>query len=648
MTWKLCRSEQIPQSQAKILFAYLHAIPIDASGEISLSQLLGLIDNFRRAVAENDAAFLEMRRGYRVEKLADVLEVAESREYFGLKGSLWPSTQEDLWKIFHEHPAPFEVLLTGAAGTAKSTKSWIATGYSLYLLSAMWNPQLELGMAPVDEIFFIFQSMRLGTATDTLFDRLKRAVDNSIYFKEQFPRDIKINSEMLFPHHVTVKPVTGATDAVLGLNVVGGCITEINFMPIHKHSVKLLYSDKEEFHVGQEMYRNLRNRIIGRYKRLIERGDFPGRLILDSARNHVNDFAGQKIEEAKKDRTILVIERALWDARAHEYPPDTPKFLVELATDHRPARIIESLEFAEDPDNVIEIPESFRVECEQDLEQALKDLAGVPSSRTGRFIPFPKQITEASEWWHQRSGDCGLFKTETVSLRDLFRDTLLGLPYDRAKHKLDWTLLVNPEYIQYAKLEGHQGYAMHVDTSLSGDAMGIAIGHIVGTTVLEKAMFFNEKESRVRNFENLVAPLYHIDGVLQVRAKTGEQIDLNIITDLGLYLASKLPIKYGSADWLESAQMLQTWRANRIITGVVSVDRTPNAYYELKHAIREKRIALPLHRVLDRELRLLRRLTIGGKIKVDHDANESKDCADAVAGVVGVLQRCEHRYKRAQ
>jgi hypothetical protein len=92
--------------------------------------------------------------------------------------------------------------------------------------------------------------------------------------------------------------------------------------------------------------------------------------------------------------------------------------------------------------------------------------------------------------------------------------------------------------------------------------------------------------------------------------------------------------------------MLQTWRANRITTGHVSVDRTPASYFEVKHAIREGRILLPPHEILHRELRRLKRITQGGKIKIDHEPNESKDCADAVAGVVGVLQRCEHKYRR--
>ncbi len=640
--WNLAREERLGKAQTQLLEAYLQATPMDPNGLIRLDTLIGRLSNFQKALAENDATFLEQRRGYKYARIVDIIEFAESREFLALKGTLWQSTKEDLWKIFHEQPEPFEVLLTGAAGTAKSTKSWISTCYSLYLMSCMWNPQVELGMAPVDEIFLIFQSMRLGTAKDTLFERLKRGVDASPYFREHFQRDTRNNSKLLFPNHITIKPVTGATDAVLGLNAIGGVITEINFMPVHSHSVRLQHSDKTVFDVGSEMYRNLRNRIIGRYKHLIEQGDFVGRLIIDSARNHVGDFASRKIEEAKLDKTILVIQRSLWDARSHEYPPDAPKFPVEPATDYQPARVLSSVEDAEDPERVIWIPEVFRTDCEQDLEQALKDLAGEPSVSTGRFLPFPKDITAAQEAYGERSGGATLFRLQDTSLRRLFG---IG-SYDAEQVRLDWSVLIDGDYLRQIEMEGEFAFAVHVDTSLSGDATGLALGRIIDTKRVERGHLYSAEDRRPMAVQGIYAPVYLIDGVLRIHAGAGEQIDLNIIRDLVLELNRHIRIKYASADWMESAAMLQAWRSKRIVAGHVSVDKTPAAYFEVKHAVRDRRILFPPHEVLDRELRRLKRITKGGTIKIDHEPNESKDCADAVAGVVAVLQRCEAKYRR--
>jgi hypothetical protein len=163
---------------------------------------------------------------------------------------------------------------------------------------------------------------------------------------------------------------------------------------------------------------------------------------------------------------------------------------------------------------------------------------------------------------------------------------------------------------------------------------------------VEKGHFYSKEDRRPVEVHGVFAPVYLIDGVLRIHAGAGEQIDLNIIRDLVLELNRHIRIKYASADWMESAAMLQAWRSKRIVAGHVSVDKTPGAYFEVKHAVRDRRILFPPHAVLDRELRRLKRITKGGTIKIDHEPNESKDCADAVAGVVGVLQRCEAKYRR--
>ena len=138
LMWSFAKEERLSKTQTGFLEAYLQTIPTDSNGSIRLDTLIGRLSNFQKALAENDAAFLELRRGYKSGRIADIIEFAESREFLALKGTLWQSTKEDLWKIFHEPPEPFEVLLTGAAGTAKSTKSWISTCYSLYLMSCMF------------------------------------------------------------------------------------------------------------------------------------------------------------------------------------------------------------------------------------------------------------------------------------------------------------------------------------------------------------------------------------------------------------------------------------------------------------------------------------------------------------------------------
>jgi len=630
-------------TEKQVIESCILAIPEDCEHGIRLDKLVGHLSNLQKAIQEKDASFLEQRRGYKIDKIIDIIEFAESKQYCNLKGSLWPTVKEDLWRIWHVQPAPFEVVLGGAAGTAKSTKSAISTAYTIYLLSTLWNPQLELEMIPTDDIFLILQSMRLSTAEEALFNRVQRMVDGSPYFSEHFLRDKKINSELIFPHFVKVKPVTGAVDAAISLNVIEYVITEINFMPVHKTSVRLEHSDKDVFDVGESMYLTLYNRSRNRFSKFIERGDFIGRGIIDSARSHVGDFTDSKIEEAKIDPTILVIERSLWGARRHEFPLHKTKwFYVQLGSDYKPPRILGSLEDADDFSsdfdmaqrldddyllealNVIKVPERYRKDFEKDIEEALKDKAGVPSRSSGRFLPFTEEIKAAQDKFNERTGNQHLFNLEEIKLQK----------------GIAWEELINGTYLEQLNIEGEHKWAVHVDTSLGrNDALGLAVGRVIDTKIIDSGHFYDLKTQEVKEFHNVELPLYIIDGALRVLAPSGAQIDLNLIRDLILHLKKHLNICWATADWIESTSMLQAWRDNKIVSGKLSVDKSPEAYFEVKHAIKDGRILFPAIKILEEELKGLKRLSKMGSVKIDHAPGKSKDCADALAGVVSILKR---------
>ncbi len=589
----------------------------------------GLLDNLKSAQIHDNAGLLTRPRGFRTDRIVDVIEFVESKEYFGDKGQVWNAVKDNLWQIFHKRPTPFEIVLTGAAGSAKSTTTWISFGYILYLPSNLWDPHLEFGMMPGSTIFLVFQSIRLHTTEDALFDRLKRNVDQSPYFNRYFPRKKSLGSKLIFPNNIVVMPLTGSTDAGLGKDIFAAAITEINFMPIVKGSVRLTNSDKTARDVGSEMYNIIRNRIQTRFARL--GGGFPGKLIIDSSRNYPGDFTDRKVAEARLDPDILIINRTLWDAKAHEYPPTEPRFLVEIGNEHRPPRIIERHDEAEDEDHILEVPARHKKDFITDIEQALKDLAGLPGTYTGRFIPYPDKIALAQQKYVEETGRQNLFKVTEISLNDLFGVVA-------PDQSVDWDLLIDYGYIE-SILETDHIFAMHTDLALTTDACGFAVGRIVGSRTIKHGRVYHPSTGRLVDVDNFEAPVYMIDGALCIRACPGDEIDLNLVRDLGLELAQHLNIRYGSADWTQSAALLQGWRARGIITGHVSVDRNPTAYYELKHAIREERLLLATNSVLTRELCRLKRIIRNGAVKVDHPDGpcESKDVSDAVAGVIMVL-----------
>ena len=99
-----------------------------------------------------------------------------------------------------------------------------------------------------------------------------------------------------------------------------------------------------------------------------------------------------------------------------------------------------------------------------------------------------------------------------------------------------------------------------------------------------------------------------------------------MLRDLGMDL------RFVTADSFQSADTLQQLRLKGFSTGRQSVDKDPRPYEILKSTIYDGRLELPQHDTLKRELLALELDPKTGR--VDHPVRGSKDCADALAGVV--------------
>ena len=98
-------------------------------------------------------------------------------------------------------------------------------------------------------------------------------------------------------------PVAGSDTGAIGMNVFGGIIDEMNFMPRVKGSAFSRLRGGEEYDKAQALYLSIIRRMKSRF---MVRGMLPGKLILVSSSNYPGDFTDQKIEEAKTDKTTFV------------------------------------------------------------------------------------------------------------------------------------------------------------------------------------------------------------------------------------------------------------------------------------------------------------------------------------------------------
>ena len=532
----------------------------------------------------------------------------------------WPEVLSALKEI--NSGAYDQAILTGGIGVAKSTIALDTQAYQLYLLSCYRNPHSAFGLAATDEIIIVFQNINATLARMVDYDRFRARMERSHYFTNIFPFDRSIESELRFPSRIIVKPVSGEATATIGQNVIGGMIDEVNYMQIVGKSKQA--KDGGEYDQAHTLYRSI---VTRRKTRFLSSGRLPGILCVVSSRKYPGQFTDLLETEVKEElsRTgttkTYIYDKRIWDLVGERYSKE--KFGVFIGDESRKPRILEkgARLLESDPELVIHIPVDFREDFERDLMEALRELAGVATLARFPFIMEAERVSLAMGYGHR-----SLLSRQDVD----FVDTHLKVLPKR---------LVNPKALRFA----------HIDLGITGDAAGVAVGHI------ESFVNVNRGDS----FET--APRIIIDLALRVIPPKGGEIQFQKIREL-LYVLrdrAKVPIQWVTLDSFQSVDSRQILRSRGFKTGTVSVDTDPLPYDMVKSALYDRRLILPDDPWLKLELVSLEKDPKTGK--VDHLSHGTKDIADALAGVVfgltmrrqlwaqhGVLGRIPDRVSEAK
>jgi len=571
------------------------------------------IQNWGMVLEHNDPQLLMQPRGLRVDKLVDVQEFVESREYLGQSGYVWKSTRDMLWEIFHGKSFHHyvEVVIAGAIGRGKTYTANLSLAYILYYLSCYHAPQVDFGLAPGSSIVFVMQSAKLTLARQVLFGEFGTLLRSSPYFKKVFPYNTKVLSELRFPLNLTILPVSSATTSALGMNVFSATLDEANFHKRVKGSKLSQFTGETNFDQAQKLYTTLERRMKSRFAKF---GKIPGKFFLLSSANYPGDFTDRKMGAAKSDSTIFVSSLSLWEAKpAEEFSKEV--FLVEVGDSAKQSRIIESEEQATDPSaTILRVPEDWRKDFEDDIDAAIRDIAGIPVGARNQFIKQRDRLAQAFKRHEELYEGTQIFHTDNVDL------SRCG----------DLRGLINQKFFSY--LPADVSYAAHIDLALSGDSAGLAFSRLDGVKQLDKRMVWNESLRRYAEAPAGAVPIVSTDGFLRIDPPRGGEIDLEAITSLILLVHSVVPVRWLTADSFQSATMIQRTRKKRITSGRLSVDTNLAPYHEIKHAIRDGRWLVAPSEILSAEL--LGLIWDPAKQKIDHTAEGTKDLADAVAGSV--------------
>lgn len=539
--------------------------------------------------------------------------------------SLYSVWKKDLIELFGSKQYQAG-LVVGSLGSGKSTFAHFAILRMMYEISCLRDPQKTFGLSPGSQIVFCNLAPSKEVARKVLFEGVLSKIDQSPYFSNEFSpvnkkmKDINnIRSyEVRFPKNISLIAGSSADSSFIGLNIIGGVIDEINFFNADpKYLARQKKTDRwGEFSKAGKLFDAILRRMKSRF---MKRGRLPGILLGVSSKTTDSSITARFINEAirNKDASFFVRDRAIIDVKSNDFSSD--KFKVLIGNQFYHTRIIkDDKELADfDSPRVIEIPEDLRQDFENDINSALRDLAGISTLAMDLFFsniekvhecvdnnrlhPFRCWAMEDNGWWDSKS-------VYTIDWKTLVKKLDNG----------DWIPKINP----------HRPRFCHLDPALTGDAFGLCIAHVSGYQKVERKV-----PDREELYEELL-PVFYVDFLLKIAgAKDDEIVFKNVRQIIYQFSEHGYQISKVTADKFQSREMLQQLDSQGYTTDLVSVDEDIEPYAHLRRVIYENRISYYHYSMLIEELTKLE--SIGGKC--DHPKGSSKDISDAMCGCIWSL-----------
>lgn len=548
-------------------------------------------------------------------------------DYLGISGGIRAAIKECLVDIMGPEVNPdrmalYELaMITGAIGIGKTTIASIVLPYMACWTLCLKNPQEFYGLLPGSRIAFMQMSTSEDQAREVVFGDIEARIMHSKWF-ENYPRDPRIKKQIRFGKDVWIIPGDSAETTFEGYNILGGILDEADSHKVVRRVGAAGREDKDYAEVG---YDTIRNRIQSRFG---QRGFL---LVIGQMKKAVG-FAARKYKEFQKLPNAYVKKLTIWDSMGDDYyrcreigphplGPETADGVLcrevhKFAYDMK-RKIIVPLGAASlvSTENILWVPENYKLEFINNPEKALKDLAGVPPMVGDPFISLVDRIEECPKRWMTRYG--------------------LQSPVDERGRIAPW-LQAQDTLKRVAHVD--IGYAEN------GDALGISMGHVTEMVEIEEDGSIELK------------PYIVIDFIMRMTAPPGDEIFLGDMRRVlyELRYERKFRLKKVTLDGFQSQDTIQQLNKRRIEAEYLSIDRQKLPYEDLREAIYERRIDFPeyityLNRgdseTVEIAVKELCELVDNGK-KIDHPEGGSKDVADTLAGVVTTLMG-DRRYRRA-
>jgi hypothetical protein len=541
-------------------------------------------------------------------------EFIEDEYYLGngkIGLTLYPFWREKLRIL---HPTFFtnpyeECLMQGAIGIGKSLGlATVSMAYEICKLLCYVEPQLNFkGLSRNTTIVFMIFSANLTLAEGVNWEYMESFFGNSPFFQK----------------HVILPKAKRLYDK--GIDINKNIRVEVGSVIQHALGKAVLCAELDEANFHREKTRQAEQSYLGLAKRRRSRfmgigGTVPGIMFLISQPEDKESFLQRRIDAVKEstDTKTLIIENvSQWEVKKHlgiynsrGIPNLIDKtFQVYLGNDNADPLIIypdQQFDQTNLDGEIIDVPLTELPSFEKDLIESIKQIAGRSAISSVNLIRSKGLLSNVMTMPNNK------FNKEIITL-DFFdeKDNLI----DYITNEDSFRHIMNPECKRF----------IHIDIGATRDRMGICCAYADS----EEKMFHRSSDTIIKSEQRM----YFVDWVIAIEAKKKQEIPFNKVVEFLIYINSKLdyPINLVTTDQREGGrQMRQDLNLAGIKADYLSVDKTREPYLTLRSLIRARKIIMPKHDLLYRELIKLRD---DGK-KVDHPPEGSKDVADALCGAV--------------
>jgi len=533
------------------------------------------------------------------------------------QGRLYDVWKEDLMYVCDPRSGIIEWALTGAIGTGKTTAGVLGMIYKgPYMLSCMRDPSRFFGLMSKSKIVFGIYATTVSKVSAVDFAEFLAKIDASPYFREVFPRVPNLSTMAKWPQknmHVSF----GSRELhALGENLYSFLMDEVNFMERPKGK-----NPEDNPEQAYKLFHACRTRIESRFAR---RGIIPGLMVLISSRNTKTDFLERRLEMVQGRKDVHISDYSPWDVRKSfgDKFYSGKKFSLSLGNKYVRPKILEEGDATPAGVETIEVPIEHKQAFIDDINQALRDVAGVATFGRNLLIHDPQRVMKVINW-----GRAHPFSAESISVT---LDDQVEI-----SDFVDWDSLVRIRDSSYVpRIDPGAPRTVHVDQATSNDSLGIALGHV------QDFILVRREDPLSGHVMNSYEPKIFIDMMMKITPGKDSEVDLTKVITFLLNLRN-----YGynlnliTYDGWQSKIALQQFQRLHYNAKIQSVDRTDDAYIALRTAIYEDRLDIydyaPFFDEITNVIHIIRRREGDPQRrgKVDHGPNGSKDVSDAVAGV---------------